>query len=81
LVTGIRNDRREVLVTSVLDAEPQHRCVLPHSTIWPFIAALGISIGLVWSVFTFAGYYLATALGMVGVIGWFWPREPLELKP
>ena len=25
-------------------------------------------------------YYVASALGMVGLIGWFWPHEPLELS-
>jgi cytochrome c oxidase subunit 1 len=80
-VTGMRSDRREVLVTSVLDAEPHHRYVLPGSTIWPFVTAAGLSIGLVGSIFAFSGYFVASALGMIGVIGWFWPREPLEIKP
>jgi len=80
-VTGMRDDRREVLVTSVLDAEPQQRYVLPGPSVWPFLTAAGLSAGLVWSVFAFSGYYVASVLGMVGLIGWFWPREPLELKP
>jgi cytochrome c oxidase subunit 1 len=81
VVTGMRNDRREVLVTDFMDGEPQHRYVLPDSTIWPFLTALGLSIGLVGSVFQFSWYYVATALGTIGIIGWFWPRPPLELKP
>jgi heme/copper-type cytochrome/quinol oxidase subunit 1 len=80
-VTGMRTDRREVLVTSVLDAEPHRRYVLPGSTIWPFVTAVGLTIGLVGSVFAFSWYFVASALGMVGLIGWFWPREPLELMP
>jgi cytochrome c oxidase subunit 1 len=81
VVTGMRNDRREVLVTDFMDGEPQHRYVLPGSTIWPFLTALGVSIGLVGAVFQFSWYYVATALGTIGLIGWFWPRPPLELKP
>jgi cytochrome c oxidase subunit I len=79
LVVGMRNDRREVLVTTLLEAEPQHRCVLPGSSIWPFLTAAGWTIGLVGSVAAFGWYYVATALGMIGLIGWFWPRGPLEI--
>jgi heme/copper-type cytochrome/quinol oxidase subunit 1 len=81
IVVGLRNHRREILVTSLLDAEPQHRCVLPGSSIWPFLTAVGLSIGLVGSVADFSWYYVASVLGLIGFIGWFWPREPLEIKP
>ncbi|MBV8842586.1 MAG: cytochrome c oxidase subunit I [Bryobacterales bacterium] len=81
IVTGLRNDRREVLVTTVLDAEPDHRLVLPGNSIWPFLTAVGFSIGLYYSVFAFSGYWIATALGMIGIIGWFWPRQPLDIRP
>ncbi len=81
IVVGMRNDRREVLATTVLDAEPHHRSVLPGSSIWPFLTALGFSIGLYGSVFAFSWYFVATALGMIGLIGWFWPRRPLEIEP
>ena len=38
----MRDDRREVLVTTLMDAEPHHRYVLPGPSIWPFLtAALG----------------------------------------
>src|SRR5205814_2059146 len=80
-MTGLRNDRREVLVTSVMDAEPHHRYVLPGSSIWPFLTFLGVAIGLAGSVVAFSWYYVASVLGMAGLIGWFWPREPLEIKP
>ena len=81
IVTGMRNDRREVLVTSTLDAYPHHRLVLPGSSIWPLITAVGVSIGLAGSVAAFSWYYVATVLGAIGLIGWFWPREPLEIEP
>ena len=80
-VVGMRNDRREILVTTTLDAQPHHRSVLPASSIWPFLTAAGFTIGLVGSVAAFSWYYVASGLGMIGLIGWFWPREPLEIKP
>jgi cytochrome c oxidase subunit 1 len=80
-VTGMRNDRREVLITTILDAAPHHRSVLPPSSIWPFLTAGGLTLGLVGSVAAFSWYYVASVLGLIGFIGWFWPREPLEITP
>ena len=81
VVTGLRDDRREALVTSLMDGAPQHRFVLPGPSIWPFLTALGASIGLSGSVFQFAWYYVAMVLAGIGLVGWFWPRPPLALEP
>jgi cytochrome c oxidase subunit I len=80
-VVGLRNDRREVLATTLLEADPHHRAVLPGSSIWPFLTAVGLAIGLYGSVAAFYWYFVMSALGLIGFIGWFWPREPLELEP
>jgi cytochrome c oxidase subunit I len=74
-VTGLRTDRREVLVTTTTDAEPHHRYVLPTSTIWPLITALLLTIALIGSVFKFQWYYVGIVLGTIGFVGWFWPRR------
>src|SRR5579884_2928746 len=79
VVTGVRDDRREVLVTSVMDAEPQHRYVLPSSSGWPFISALLIGIGFVGTVFRFWWYFPTALFAGIGLIGWFWPRRPWRL--
>jgi cytochrome c oxidase subunit 1 len=79
LVVGLREDRREVLITNVLDAEPHHRCVQPRPSLWPLLTALGFSIGLAGSIFAFSWYYVASVLGMIGLIGWFWPERPLKV--
>jgi cytochrome c oxidase subunit I len=81
IVTGLRNDRREVLVTTLMDAEPHHRYVLPKPSIWPLVTAIAVTVGFAGSVFN--GWYIFWGAGMTGIalIGWFWPRRPLELKP
>jgi hypothetical protein len=66
VVTGMRTDRREVLITGVTEAEPQFRTVLPGPTIWPLLTALGLGIGLCGSVFYFSSYFLASALALIG---------------
>jgi hypothetical protein len=53
---------------------------LPGPSIWPFVAALGISIGFAGSIFAFSWYFVAAALGAIGLIGWFWPRRPKEIE-
>jgi cytochrome c oxidase subunit 1 len=80
-VTGMREDRREVLVTSVMDAVPQFRMMLPGPNVWPFLTALGFGIGLAGSVVWFSWYFVAASLGMFGLIGWFWPHKPREVEP
>ena len=56
IIVGLRNDLREVLVTALMDAEPHHGYVLPGSSIWPFLTALGVGIGLARSVAAFSWY-------------------------
>jgi cytochrome c oxidase subunit I+III len=73
VVTGLRTDVREVLVTSLLDAEPDSRHRHPTPSIWPLLTAIGTTILFVTLVFTPWG-----ALGvfplLLGLLGWTWPR-------
>jgi hypothetical protein len=81
VVTGLRNDRREVLVTTLMDAEPHHRFVLPAPSIWPLLTAIAVTVGFAGSVFN--GWYIFWGAGLtgIGLIGWFWPRRPVEMEP
>jgi cytochrome c oxidase subunit I len=81
VVTGLRNDRREVLVTTLMDAEPHHRYVLPGPSIWPFITAIFVCFGFTGSVFNPWYIVHGSVLSGLALIGWFWPRRPLELEP
>jgi heme/copper-type cytochrome/quinol oxidase subunit 1 len=74
VVTGLRDDRREALVTTSLDAEPSHRLPLPGPSIWPFVSAIGFTIGLIGAVWYFSWYGIAALLGGLGLLFWFWPR-------
>jgi cytochrome c oxidase subunit 1 len=81
VVTGLRNDRREVLVTTLMDAEPHHRLVLPSPSIWPFLTAVFVSLGFAGSVFNAWYITWGSILTGLALIGWFWPRRPVELEP
>jgi cytochrome c oxidase subunit I len=77
-VIGLDNTRREGLVTTLTDAQPYRRYVFPGSTIWPFLAAAGFTVGLAGSIVQFSWYYVAAILGGLGLFAWFWPRRPVE---
>jgi cytochrome c oxidase subunit 1 len=75
VVTGIRDDIREVLVTRPLDAEPDHRDLFPAPTIWPFLAAIATTILFVWSIFSPWGIVWGAIPLTITLIGWFWPSK------
>ncbi len=93
VVTGLRTDRREVLVTSTLDAIPDHRYNIPGPTIWPFV--LGVATGITWIgvIFNVKALLLGFVLNGLALLGWFWSSKgkrssfvgglwgPVEEKP
>ncbi len=74
-VSGLAADQREVLVTTLMEAHPDHRVVFPEPTPWPFIGAVATTVLFVGSIFT----PWAVVWGMVPVAialtAWFWPRR------
>ena len=77
-VTGLRSDRREVLVTNLLDAEPDHRDVLPGPTIWPFVLACGVALTFISAIFNPWGFVIGAVPCAVALIAWFWPRGDMD---
>jgi cytochrome c oxidase subunit I+III len=73
VVTGLRTDMREVLVTTVLDAEPDHRHRHPQSTVWPLLAALAVGVTFITLVFTPWGFPIGVVLLTASFLGWAWP--------
>jgi cytochrome c oxidase subunit 1 len=73
-VAGIATRQREILVTTVLDAEPDHRLVFPQPTIWPFLAALATTVLFVGSIFTPWAVAWAAVPVALALTFWFWPR-------
>jgi cytochrome c oxidase subunit 1 len=51
-IVGLPSNKREVLVTEVLDAEPAHLEEIPKPTIWTFWTAVAVSALMVGSMFT-----------------------------
>jgi cytochrome c oxidase subunit 1 len=75
VVVGLREDRREVLGTTVMDARPDHRWHQPGPSIWPLLTALAVGVLFITLIFTPWGVVVGLALLGPAMLGWAWPRE------
>jgi cytochrome c oxidase subunit I+III len=74
-VVGMSADTRDVLVTYLLDAEPDHRYTMPGPSLWPFLAAVATSVMFIWSIFHAWGVVWGSIPIFVTLVGWFWPTK------
>ena len=73
---GVAIARREVLITSVTDADPLYRQKSASPSIWPLLSALAVSAMFIASIFTpWAIVVGAVPIG-AALTGWFWPQRP-----
>jgi cytochrome c oxidase subunit 1 len=78
VAVGLRDDRREVIVSSVVEARPQARESSVGPSIWPLLSAIATSVMLIWSIFTPWAVVWGTVPVTVCLIGWFWPKGAPE---
>src|SRR5690606_889918 len=81
VVTGVRSDRREGLITTLLDAQVEKVSVVPRPSILPFLMTLSIAVafvGIVWSAWLFLAGAL---LGFFVLSAWHWPRQDERVPP
>ena len=73
---GLSLDKREVLATTSVDAQPQYRQHSAGPSIWPLISALAVSAMFVGSIYTpWALVWGAPPIGLA-LTAWFWPERP-----
>jgi cytochrome c oxidase subunit 1 len=78
VATGLQVHRRELLVTSLVDANAQARESSPRSCPWPFWTAVATTVMLVASIFSpWAMVWGAVPVGLC-IVGWFWPEGTPE---
>jgi cytochrome c oxidase subunit 1 len=78
VATGLRTDRRELVVTTLSTATPEAREASPRNSIWPLWTAIATSVMLVWSIFTPWAVVWGSIPVAVALIGWFWPKGTPE---
>jgi cytochrome c oxidase subunit 1 len=69
--TGLEPDKHQVLVTTLLDAEPDHRENLPGASIWPFLLSVVALFGIWGLIYTQWAFYVAAVATFVCLLGWF----------
>jgi cytochrome c oxidase subunit I len=74
-VSGLAADAREVLVTTVLDAEPDVRSLFPTPSIWPFVSAIATTVLFIGSVFTPWAIVWGSVPVVAALTAWFWPSQ------
>ena len=79
-VEGLSNDPPEVLVTTLLDAEPHHRLAFPTPTLWPLITAIATTVMFVSSIFTPWAVVWGSIPIAIAMIAWFWPSKEEAAK-
>jgi cytochrome c oxidase subunit I+III len=74
VATGLATDRREVLITTALDAIPDNRHEHPGESHWPLVMAIAIAVTFIGAVWTPWAYVIGFAMSAVAFGGWGWPR-------
>ncbi|MFL6844038.1 MAG: cytochrome c oxidase subunit I [Allosphingosinicella sp.] len=81
VMTGLRVDDRELLLTTVMEAKPDVREPSPVPTIWPLMASLAVTAAFVSSMFTPWAVLLGTVPVGAALAAWFWPKGPVTPEP
>ena len=76
VMDGLAIDRREVLVTSAIDAVPQYRQKSAGPSLWPLVAALAVTMMFVASIFTPWAIVWGAIPIAAALTAWFWPMRP-----
>ncbi len=73
VVTGLRTNVRDTLVTTLVDAIPDSRHYDPRPTTKPLLAAIGIGVTFIALMFTPWGLPVGSVVVLIGMIAWAWP--------
>jgi cytochrome c oxidase subunit 1 len=74
VMDGLSLDRRELLLTTPVEAQPDYRQESPGASIWPLLTALATSAMFVGSIFTPWALVWGAAPVAAAITGWFWPK-------
>jgi cytochrome c oxidase subunit I+III len=76
VVYGVRTDRPELLVTKVMDADPDHRTELAGAALSPLLCAVATGILFIGSIWTPWAVLVGGGAIVLALLNWFWPRPP-----
>jgi cytochrome c oxidase subunit 1 len=76
VLRGLRLDKRELVLTTALDATPDVRDPSARPSIWPLLAAIAVSGLFLGSIFTPWAVVIGAVPATIALIAWFWPKDP-----
>ena len=71
VIRGLSTTKREGLVTSVLDAQPELRFDIPGPSIWPLMVALATAVMFIAGIFTPWAFLVGAILAGIALTCWF----------
>jgi cytochrome c oxidase subunit I+III len=75
VATGLKTDRRELLVTTALDAVPDCCHKHPGESIWPLAMAVALGVTFIGAIFSPWFYVVGFGLATIAFAGWALPRK------
>ncbi|AEH90867.1 cytochrome c oxidase subunit I [Mesorhizobium opportunistum] len=78
VVSGLKVDERELVVTSVTEARPDIREEPPAPSIWPFLAAFATAVIFIGSIYTPWAITWGSPVVAIVLVAWFWPKSMEE---
>jgi cytochrome c oxidase subunit I+III len=81
VMTGLRVDDREQLITTAIEARPDNRYPSPEPTIWPLLSAIALAALFIGSIFTPWAVVIGLPPLGVALAVWFWPKGPPTPEP
>jgi cytochrome c oxidase subunit 1 len=81
VMTGLRVDERELLLTTVMEAKPDLREPSPVPSIWPLLASLTVGGTFVASIFTPWAVVVGALPVGIALTMWFWPKSNVSAEP
>ena len=80
VVSGLRVDEKEFLLTTVIEATPDLREPVPEPSLWPFIASIAVGVLFISSIFSPWAIPFGAIPCALALTAWFWPKE-LKREP
>jgi len=74
VMRGLSVDKRELVLTTVLDAKPDVREPVAKPSIWPFISAIAVGAMFIASIFTPWAVIFGSIPAAIAITVWFWPK-------
>src|ERR1044072_949525 len=80
VVRGLSTTKRETLVTSVIDAQPELKFEIPGPSLWPSLVALATGVTFIAGIFTPWAFLVGAILAGIALTCWFFGDPNYENK-